>query len=60
MALMEVNSPSGFVIDHEHLTELTKIHDLQRVEMEQGDQKANIYFNSVIIIHSFCNKHPKP
>lgn len=50
MALMEINSPSGFVIDNDHLNELTKLHDLQRVEMEQGDQKANIYFNSVIIL----------
>uniref|UniRef100_A0A915JB84 Uncharacterized protein n=1 Tax=Romanomermis culicivorax TaxID=13658 RepID=A0A915JB84_ROMCU len=47
MALMEVESPSGFIVDQEKLNQLTKIKNLQRVETDQGETKANIYFNSI-------------
>jgi len=36
-------------IDSEQLASLTNIKNLQRVESEKGDSKANIYFNEVLI-----------
>lgn len=45
MAVAEVEALSGFRFDEEELHRLTGIADLQRVELERDESKANIYFN---------------
>jgi hypothetical protein len=47
MAVAEVEALSGFRFDEEELRRLTGIADLQRVELERDESKANIYFNPV-------------
>jgi len=47
MAVAEVEALSGFRFDEEELRRLTAISDLQRVELDKEDSKANIYFNPV-------------
>jgi len=47
MAVAEVNALSGYKFDNDELDKLTGISDLQRVELENDDTKANIYFNPV-------------
>jgi hypothetical protein len=47
MAVAEVEALSGFRFDEEELRRLTGIADLQRVELDKEDTKANIYFNPV-------------
>lgn len=52
MAVMEIYSPSGYGFDSDELNHLkTTVKDLTRVEVESGNTKTNIYFNSVIEIH---------
>nr|CAD2188921.1 unnamed protein product [Meloidogyne enterolobii] len=47
MAVAEIQALSGFKFDEEEIGKLTGIGDLQRVELEKDDTKANIYFNSL-------------
>lgn len=47
MAVAEINALSGYRFDNDELDKLTGISDLQRVELENDDTKANIYFNPV-------------
>uniref|UniRef100_A0A915D6N5 Uncharacterized protein n=1 Tax=Ditylenchus dipsaci TaxID=166011 RepID=A0A915D6N5_9BILA len=47
MAVAEVNALSGYKFDNEELDKLTGISDLQRVELDNDDTKANIYFNPI-------------
>jgi len=47
MALAEVNALSGYKFDNDELDKLTGISDLQRVELDNDDTKANIYFNPI-------------
>jgi len=50
MAVAEVEALSGFRFDEEELHRLTGIADLQRVELERDESKANIYFNPVCAV----------
>ena len=45
MALAEVDALSGYTFDADEMAKLTQITGLQRVELERGDTKLNIYFN---------------
>jgi hypothetical protein len=47
MAVAEIDALTGFRFDDEETNKLTTIHDLQRVELENDDTKANIYFNAI-------------
>jgi len=47
MAVAEIQALSGFKFDEEEIGKLTGIADIQRVELEKDDTKANLYFNSV-------------
>ena len=47
MAVAEIDALTGFRFDNEETNKLTTIRDLQRVELENDDTKANIYFNAV-------------
>ncbi|KAI1728660.1 a-macroglobulin complement component domain-containing protein [Ditylenchus destructor] len=47
MAVAEINALSGYRFDNDELDKLTGISDLQRVELENDDTKANIYFNPI-------------
>ncbi|KHJ40775.1 a-macroglobulin complement component [Trichuris suis] len=47
MAVLEMQTPSGFVIDSDQLSTLTSKEYLQRVETDKQDTQANIYFSSL-------------
>jgi len=48
MAVVELDSPSGYTVDGEQLNQLPKqVKDLQRVELTKSDTKAAIYFNKI-------------
>lgn len=47
MAVMEVNALSGYKLDESELQNLKSMKDLKRVELENGNSKANIYFDSL-------------
>lgn len=47
MAVLEVNALSGYEIDTEKLDTLIEVEQVQRVEIDKGDTKANIYFKEV-------------
>ena len=49
MALMEIDALSGYQFDADEINKLTKKHlpKIQRVELEKGDTKINLYFRSV-------------
>lgn len=47
MAVLEIDALSGFEMEAEKLNGLTRIPDLQRVELTKADTKANIYFTKV-------------
>uniref|UniRef100_A0A914W004 Uncharacterized protein n=1 Tax=Plectus sambesii TaxID=2011161 RepID=A0A914W004_9BILA len=47
MAVAEIEALTGFRFDNEETNLLTNIRDLQRVELENDDTKANLYFNPI-------------
>ena len=47
MAVAQVDTLSGYQFDPEDVDKLTKIDDLQRVELDNDDTRMNIYFNAV-------------
>jgi len=48
MAIMEVNLPSGFEFDADSLEDLkNKVTAVMRYDLEDGNTKADIYFNSI-------------
>lgn len=54
MAVVELDSPSGYTVDGDQLNQLPKqVKDLQRVELTKSDTKAAIYFNKARITISF-------
>uniref|UniRef100_A0A5S6Q9T9 Uncharacterized protein n=1 Tax=Trichuris muris TaxID=70415 RepID=A0A5S6Q9T9_TRIMR len=47
MAVLEMQTPSGFVINSEQLNMLTGKEYLQRVETDKQETQANVYFSSM-------------
>lgn len=47
MAVMEVNLPSGYAFEREELKHLGEVKKVKRFDLEDGDTKLNIYFDSL-------------
>ena len=63
MALMEIDALSGYQFDADEINKLTEKHyvlpKIQRVELEKGDTKINLYFRSVnyFLLHFLYFNH---
>jgi CD109 antigen len=47
MAVMEVNLPSGYAFDRDDLGPVKEVPEVKRYDLDDGDSKLNIYFNSL-------------
>lgn len=47
MAVMEINLPSGYVVDADELPGLRKIEKVMRYELEDGGTKLQVYFDNL-------------
>ncbi len=49
MAVMEVVALSGFAIDADELEKQSRTETIQRVELQNEDTQANVYFDFVSV-----------
>ncbi|KAG5682590.1 hypothetical protein PVAND_011935 [Polypedilum vanderplanki] len=47
MAVMEINLPSGFTYDTDHIEELKSNQRVKKVELKEGDTKVIVYFDNI-------------
>ena len=47
MAIVEVNLPSGYAVDRDSLDDLKEVADYKRYDLENGDSRVSVYFDSL-------------
>lgn len=54
MAVMEVNLPSGYIVDIRSLPNLEVSQNVQRVESKNRFTKVVLYFNNISTVIEYC------
>ena len=47
MAIVELNFPSGYVVERDALSDLKEVPEYKRHDLENGDSRISVYFESL-------------